>query len=134
MGRFGSARGEWNLRGCDGQRREDSQATLEDIGHRSHLVTVGDVATDALACYTQTAMKQYRLTAVIWKEGKRYVSRCPELGVASHGASPEKAHAALAEAVGLYLSNAKRFGLLADIEPTLVSKTRYASPLEIFVA
>ncbi len=48
----------------------------------------------------------FRLTAVLWKEGKSYVAKCPELGVASYGANPEKARAMLLEAVELYLANA----------------------------
>lgn len=76
-------------------------------------------------------MKQYHLTAVIWKEGKRYVSKCPELGVASFGATPEKARAALEEAVELFISNAKRLGLLEDVEPALASNARYTTPLDV---
>jgi predicted RNase H-like HicB family nuclease len=76
-------------------------------------------------------MKVYHLTAVIWKEGKSYVSKCPELGVASFGATPEKARTALEEAVGLFLSNAKRLGLLKDVEPALASSTRFTTPLEV---
>ena len=79
-------------------------------------------------------MKRYYLTAVIWKEGTRYVSKCPELGVASYGATPEKARAALAEAVALYLSNAKRLCLLDTVKPLLVSRARYTTPLEIALA
>lgn len=79
-------------------------------------------------------MKRYQLTAVIWKENTRYVSKCPELGVASFGSTPEKARAALAEAAGLFISNAKRLGLLEDIEPALVSETRYTTPLEVAAA
>ena len=79
-------------------------------------------------------MKHYYLTAVIWREGHRYVSKCPELGVASYGATPEKARAALAEAAALYMSNAKRLGLLTDVEPTLRATTRYTTPLEIALA
>lgn len=79
-------------------------------------------------------MKHYHLTAVIWQEGKEYVSKCPELGVASFGATPEKAKAALTEAVELYLSNAKRLGLLEAVEPTLAAKIRYTTPLDLAVA
>jgi len=79
-------------------------------------------------------MKQYHLTAVIWKEGKNFVSKCPELGVASFGATPEKAHAALGEAVELFISNAKRLGLLKDIEPAMTSTSRYTTPLEVAAA
>jgi predicted RNase H-like HicB family nuclease len=78
-------------------------------------------------------MKTYHLTAVIWKEGKRYVSKCPELGVASYGTSPENARTALEEAVELYVVNAKKLGLFGDIEPTLSSQTRYTTPLDIAV-
>ena len=64
------------------------------------------------ACYTESQMKRDHLTAVIWKEGGQYVSKCPELGVASFGTTPEKARAALEEAVELFVSNAKRLGIL----------------------
>ena len=74
-------------------------------------------------------MKYYHLTAVIWNEGRRYVSKCPEVGVASYGATPRKAEAALKEAVLLYLSNAKKLGLLADVLPVLRSESRYTASL-----
>ncbi|MBU2574497.1 MAG: type II toxin-antitoxin system HicB family antitoxin [Elusimicrobia bacterium] len=53
-------------------------------------------------------MKHFELMAVVWKEGKQYVSKCPKLGVASFGSNPEKAIKALTEAVKLYLSNANK--------------------------
>lgn len=83
------------------------------------------------ARYTVDQMKFYHLTAVIWKEGKSYVSKCPELGVASYGATPEKARAALEEAVQLFMSNAKRLGILQDVEPALASSDRFTTPLEV---
>ncbi len=83
------------------------------------------------ACYTMDRMKLYHLTAVIWKEGKQYVSKCPELGVSSFGATPEKARAALEEAVELFMSNAKRLGILKDVEPALSSTARFTTPLEV---
>ena len=52
--------------------------------------------------------KALHLTAVIWREGKRYVSRCPEIGVASYGRTPLAARRALQEAVDLWLSNARQ--------------------------
>lgn len=79
-------------------------------------------------------MKRYRLTAVIWKEGSQFVSKCPELGVASFGSTPDKATKALEEAVDLYLSNAKKLGTLADMEPALSSPARYTTPLDIACA
>ncbi|MBI5023880.1 MAG: type II toxin-antitoxin system HicB family antitoxin [Candidatus Omnitrophica bacterium] len=79
-------------------------------------------------------MKQYHLTAVIWKEGKKYVSKCPELGVASYGSTPETARKALGEAVELYLVNAKNLHILEDVEPSLMSETRYTTGFEIAAA
>ncbi len=86
-------------------------------------------------CYNNAVvMTHYHLTAAIWKEGKRYVSKCPELGVASYGATPEKAQAALEEAVELYLSNAKKLGIMEDVKPALSSESRYTAPLNIAIA
>lgn len=47
-----------------------------------------------------------KLTAVIEKDGAWYVSRCPELGVASQGKSQAEAHRMLGEAVELWLGSA----------------------------
>lgn len=54
--------------------------------------------------------------------------------MASYGPTPEKARTALEEAVNLFLSNAKKLGILKDVEPTLASETRYTTPLEIAAA
>lgn len=78
-------------------------------------------------------MKKLHLTAVIWPEGKQYVSRCPEIGVASFGKTPAAARRALQEAVELWLSNAKKLGLLAEVRPSLENEERYTAPLEIAV-
>lgn len=43
------------------------------------------------------------LTAVVEKDDGWFVSRCPELGVASQGRTRKDAHAMLAEAVELWL-------------------------------
>jgi predicted RNase H-like HicB family nuclease len=59
------------------------------------------------------------VTAVIWKEGTRYVSRCPEVGVSSYGKTPTAARAALKEAVQLWVSNARKLGILEDLRPSL---------------
>jgi len=50
------------------------------------------------------------LSAVIWREGRLFVSWCPELDVASQGKNIEGALANLKEAVELYLEdpNAKK--------------------------
>ncbi len=63
-------------------------------------------------------MKKLHLTAVIWREGKQYVSRCPEIGVASCGRNPAAARDALREAVELWLSNAKELGQAFGCLPT----------------
>ncbi len=46
------------------------------------------------------------LSAVIEKDGAWFVSRCPELGVASQGKTRTEAHRMLAEAVELWLEAA----------------------------
>jgi predicted RNase H-like HicB family nuclease len=47
----------------------------------------------------------YKFSAVIHKEGKWYVSWCPELDVASQGETIEETIDNLKEAVELYLEN-----------------------------
>jgi predicted RNase H-like HicB family nuclease len=57
-------------------------------------------------------MKRGRLwTALIEREGNMYVALCPELDVASQGASIEEARANLQVAIGLYLKTASSRGL-----------------------
>ncbi len=79
-------------------------------------------------------MKRGYVTAVIWKEGKRFVSKCPELGVASYGKTPEDARAALKEAIALYIENAQRLGLIKELTPALSAPIHYTSPVEIALA
>ena len=45
----------------------------------------------------------YSFTAVVTREGKFYVSECPELGIASQGLSQEEALENTKEAILLYL-------------------------------
>ena len=78
-------------------------------------------------------LKKLHLTAVIWPEGKVYVSQCPELGVASYGKTPSKARAALREAVELWESNARKLGLLKEAMVWLEKEERYTAPMEIAV-
>ena len=75
----------------------------------------------------------YSLSATIWQEGSQYVSKCPELGVASCGDTPEEAIDALKEAVELYLENAAELGLMDALTDTLNSQHRFAAPLEVSV-
>jgi len=79
-------------------------------------------------------MTRYQLTATIWREGDQYVSRCPELGVASAGDTAEEALEALREAVELYLENARELGMLGDLEATLTAPRRFSAPLEVSVS
>jgi len=47
----------------------------------------------------------YKFTAVITREGKFFVSDCPELGITSQGLTLEEALDNLKEAIHLYLKN-----------------------------
>jgi predicted RNase H-like HicB family nuclease len=47
-----------------------------------------------------------QLTAIIEREGDGYVSLCPELDIASQGASVEEARANLTEALELFFETA----------------------------
>lgn len=52
-------------------------------------------------------MKQIKqFTAIIEKEGNLYVSLCPELDIASQGATVEEAKANLTEALELFFETA----------------------------
>jgi predicted RNase H-like HicB family nuclease len=75
--------------------------------------------------------KALTLSATIWKEGRVFVSKCPELGVASYGRTPTAAVEALRQAVELYLSNARKLGMMEDIEPALSSDVRFSTQLEV---
>ena len=51
----------------------------------------------------------------IWKEGAQFVAHAMPLDVASAGPTPDKARAALDEAVGLFLSTAQEMGTLREV-------------------
>jgi len=78
-------------------------------------------------------MKIFDYTAVVWKETEGYVSKCPELGVASCGDSFDDAINKLREAVELYLENAKELDLIEDVEESLTTKEKYTAHLETVV-
>lgn len=78
-------------------------------------------------------MKVLEYTGVVWKESDGYVSKCPELGVASCGDTFEEALVNLKEAVDLYLENAKELGLLDDIEESLTAKEKYTTHVEVTI-
>jgi len=75
-------------------------------------------------------MDIFGYTAVVWKESEGYVSKCPELGVASCGDSFEDAVSNLREAVELYLENAKELNILDDVAESLRAKEKYTAHFE----
>jgi len=79
----------------------------------------------------EKTVKKFNLTAAIWEEDGVYVSKCPELGVASCGDTPKEALGNLKEAVELYLDNAKELGLIADVETALMSPHKFTSIIEV---
>ncbi|OGL43004.1 MAG: hypothetical protein A2042_01160 [Candidatus Schekmanbacteria bacterium GWA2_38_11] len=78
-------------------------------------------------------MENLKLTAVIWQEDVAFVSKCPELGVASCGDTPQEALHNLKEAVELYLENAKAIGIYKDLKLTLKTKEKYTSTFEVAI-
>jgi predicted RNase H-like HicB family nuclease len=75
-------------------------------------------------------MEMVRLTGLLWPEGDGFVSKCPELGVASCGDTVEEAMANLREAVELYLENARQLGILEPFE-SLTAPERFTTQLEV---
>lgn len=77
--------------------------------------------------------KTFEYTAVVWKEEKGYVSKCPELGVASCGDSFEEAINNLKEAVVLYIENARELNLIDEIKESLTAKEKFTARFELVV-
>lgn len=75
-------------------------------------------------------MKVFEYTAVVWKEAEGYVSKCPELSVASCGDSFGNAVGNLREAVELYLENAVELGVIGDLEESITTKEKFMAHLE----
>ena len=73
-------------------------------------------------------MKNLGLTAVIWKEGKHYVSLCPQLDVSSFGSTKAEAVENLKEAASLYLESAKQVKLPL---PASVVYKKFVLPLKL---
>lgn len=78
-------------------------------------------------------MEKFNVTAIIWQEDDVYVSKCPELEVASAGDTPEEALANLKEAVELYLENSKALGILNDFAASLHSINKFTSNIGVTV-
>ncbi len=54
-------------------------------------------------------------TVQIWREGSQFIAHAMPLDVASSGASPQAARAALDEAVKLFIKTAEEHGTLAEV-------------------
>ena len=78
-------------------------------------------------------MKEFNVTAVIWQEDEVYVSKCPELEVASVGDTPQEALENLKEAVELYIENAKILGILEDFTASIESSNKFTSNICVAV-
>ena len=76
-------------------------------------------------------MHRFNFTAVIWKEEVGYVSKCPELGVASAGDTPDEARRNLQEAISLYIENAEDLGIMEDLKEVFESNERYTTTVEV---
>ncbi len=76
-------------------------------------------------------MRLFNFTAVIWKEEVGYVSKCPELGVASAGDTPDEARRNLQEAISLYLDNAEDLGIMEDLKEIFESNEKYTTTVEV---
>lgn len=74
-------------------------------------------------------MRHIQLTAVIEREGDGFVSFCPELDIASQGATKEEAKANLAEALDGFFEAASE----QEISSRL-STERYVESIEVNVA
>ena len=78
-------------------------------------------------------MEEFNVTAVIWQEDDVYVSKCPELEVASAGNTPQEALENLKEAVELYIENAKILGILEDFTASIQSSNKFTSNIGVAV-
>jgi len=74
-------------------------------------------------------MEKSHITSIVWKESSGYVSKCPELNVASCGDTIEDAIKNLKEAIELYLENAKKLGILDDYKDAISTEEKFTSSL-----
>ena len=76
-------------------------------------------------------MRAYELTALVWKEEGGYVSKCPELEIASCGDSISEARINLKNVFELFLENAKIVGMMDDIMDSLSTEDKYTAIPEV---
>jgi len=70
------------------------------------LPVCSDLAASIIWAYNRDMKQTRRLTALIEREDDMFVSLCPELDIASQGATIEEAHANLKEALTLFFQSA----------------------------
>ncbi len=58
---------------------------------------------------------QIHYTVQVWREGDQFIAHAMPLDVASSGATPDQARAAVDEAVRLFLTTAAGAGTLAEV-------------------
>ncbi len=72
-------------------------------------------------------MRSIDIQAVVWKEGRHYISQCLNIDVASFGSTKARALAHLQEAVELYLEDKKSTKPKKIAQPVIASmKLQYA--------
>jgi len=76
-------------------------------------------------------MAKMLLTVIIREEEGVFVSRCPELEIASCGDSPQDALDNIREAIELYLENARALDMLQELKPVLTSRHTFTSLIEV---
>lgn len=76
-------------------------------------------------------MTKKQLTVLIWEENNIFVSKCPDIEVASAGDTPQEALSNLKEAVELWIENVKELGLMDDFSPIINSPQKFTSQIEI---
>lgn len=77
---------------------------------------------------SRTVKQVRQVTAVIEREGNGYVSRCPDLDIASQGDSIEEARRNLIEAIELFFETADT----SEVQERLRSEV-YVTPIEVKV-
>ena len=78
-------------------------------------------------------MDEPNVTAVIWQEDDVYVSKCPELEVASAGDTLQEALENLKEAVELFIGNAKALDIFDDFSDSVQSSNKFTSNIGVVV-
>jgi len=84
-----------------------------------------------LKLVTEERKMKLNLTAEIWEGDRSYISKCPELGISSIGATPEEALGRLEEAAWFYLEDAESRGVLGDVESAAISPHKFATRIEL---